>query len=217
MVFGKSVTFDDEDIGRAASSGKSAYAGRTEDLLFIDRLRAGDSMAFDALINRYSNDVYGLLYRLTENAEEAGDLTQDTFLRAFRSISGFRGDSELRTWLFRIAINESRNRFRWWKRRRRDKSISLEATIGETDLTIGDTLSDTSAGPEELALAREREYALAAALLDLSEIYREAVVLCDIEGLSYEEAAAALRINLGTVKSRLSRGREDLRRRLKGY
>ena len=135
--------------------------------MFIDKLKAGDAAAFETLIDRYSGDIYALLYRLTENAEEASDLTQDTFLRALRSIKSFRGDSELKTWLFRIAINESRNRFRWWKRRKRDLTISLDATIGDSDTPVSDTLADRSISPEEAALSHEREYALKAALLDI--------------------------------------------------
>jgi RNA polymerase sigma-70 factor (ECF subfamily) len=123
----------------------------------------------------------------------------------------------LKTWLFRIAINESRNRFRWWKRRRRDATISLDATIGDSETAIHETLSDRSENPEQAALAREREYALQAALFEIPEVYREAIVLCDIEGLSYEETAAALGIGIGTVKSRISRGREELRKRLKDF
>jgi RNA polymerase sigma-70 factor (ECF subfamily) len=217
MVFSKSITFDGEEIGQATSPARTSVASGMEDSLFIEKLRAGDATAFDTLVDRYSGDIYALLYRLTENAEEAADLTQDTFLRALRSIKGFRGDAGLKTWLFRIAINESRNRFRWWKRRRRDKTISLDATIGDTDLVISDTLADRSMSPEEAAIANEREYALNAALLELSDTYREAVVLCDVEGFTYEETAYALGISIGTVKSRISRGREELRRRLKDY
>jgi RNA polymerase sigma-70 factor, ECF subfamily len=216
MVFSKSISFDDEKMGVAEASSHSAYIN-VELPLFIDKLKAGDAAAFDTLIDRYSPDIFALLYRLTENSEEAGDLTQETFLRAFRSIKSFRGDSELKTWLFRIAINESRNRFRWWKRRKRDLTISLDATIGDTDLTISDSLADRSQSPEESTLTAEREYGLKAALLDIAAVYREAIVLCDIEGLSYEETAAALGVSLGTVKSRISRGREELRRRLKDF
>ncbi len=216
MVFSKSIVFDHEEIGRAAAS-PSSIAQSSERQAFIDKLKAGDAAAFETLIDRYSGDIYALLFRLTENAEEASDLTQDTFLRALRSIKGFRGESELKTWLFRIAINESRNRFRWWKRRRRDVTISLDATIGDSNTTISDTLADRSISPEDETLLRERQYALKAALLDIPEVYREAIVLCDIEGLTYEETAAALDIGLGTVKSRISRGREELRRRLKDF
>ncbi len=188
-----------------------------EEPVFIDKLRVGDAAAFETLIDRYSGDIYALLYRLTENAEEASDLTQDTFLRALRSIGSFQGRSELKTWLFRIAINESRNRFRWWKRRKRDQTISLDISIGDSETPLSDTLADRSISPEEAALSSEREYALKAALLELPEVYREAIVLCDIEGMSYEETAAALGIGIGTVKSRISRGREELRRRLKDF
>lgn len=217
MIFSKSITFDDGEIGKAVVSARPAAVGRSEDLLFIDNLKAGDATAFDYLIERYSGDIYALLYRITENAEEASDLTQDTFIRVFRSIGSFRGDSELKTWLFSIAINESRNRFRWWKRRRRDVTISLDATIGDSDTPLSDTIADRAASPEESALSREREYAIKAALLDMPAVYREAIILCDIEGFSYEETAAALGIGLGTVKSRISRGREELRRRLKDF
>jgi len=216
MVF-DSITFDDEEIGRAPLScaTKASPIIASDEPIFIDKLRAGDAAAFEMLVDRYSGDLYSLLYRLTENAEEASDLTQDTFLKALRSVKGFRGESGLKTWLFRIAINESRNRFRWWKRRRRDVTISLDATVGETDTAMSDLIADGSVSPEDAALAREREYVLQAALLDLSDAFREAVVLCDIQGLSYEETAAALGIGIGTVKSRISRGREELRRRLK--
>ena len=217
MIFSKSITFDDEEIRKAVLSPQAVAARVSDEPLFIDKLRAGDAAAFETLIDRYSGDIYALLYRLTENAEEASDLTQDTFLRALRSIKGFRGDSELKTWLFRIAINESRNRFRWWKRRRRDVTISIDACLGDSDMTLADTLADRSISPEDAALAREREYAIKAALIEIPDVYREAIILCDIEGMSYEETAAALGVGLGTVKSRISRGREELRRRLKDF
>lgn len=215
MVLAKSITFDDEEIGRTVMSVSPLIVD--EEPVFIDKLRAGDAAAFETLIDRYSGEIYALLYRLTENAEEASDLTQDTFLRALRSIGSFQGRSELKTWLFRIAINESRNRFRWWKRRKRDQTISLDISIGDSETPLSDTLADRSISPEEAALSSEREYALKAALLELPEVYREAIVLCDIEGMSYEETATALGIGIGTVKSRVSRGREELRRRLKDF
>ncbi len=217
MVFSKSITFDSEEIGRAIVSASPNSARTVDESVFIDKLRAGDAAAFDDLVDRYSGDIYSLLFRLTEDAEDARDLTQDTFLRALRSIKGFRGDAGLKTWLYRIAINESRNRFRWWKRRKRGLTISLDASVGDTDTPLSDTMAGRSPDPEETALMREREYALKSALLDIGDIYREAVILCDIEGLSYEETAAALGIGLGTVKSRISRGREELRRILKDF
>jgi len=215
MIFTESVTFADEEIGRAPASVPVTFA--CEDAAFIELLREGDATAFETLVNRYSGDIYALLYRLTDDPSEASDLTQDTFLRALRSLKGFRGDASLKTWLFRIAVNESRNRFRWWKRRRRDVTVSLDMAIGDTDQTLHDTLADRSESPEDSALAREREAKLAEALGRLKEIYREAVVLCDIEGLSYEETAEIMETSLGTVKSRLTRGREALKKRLQKH
>ena len=110
------------------------------------------------------NDIFSLLYRLTGDHEEAADLSQDTFLRALKAIGGFRGESDLKTWLYRIAINESRNRFRWWKRRRREKTISIDASLGNTESSYQDILADPCSSPEDDALRRERETILQRAL-----------------------------------------------------
>jgi RNA polymerase sigma-70 factor (ECF subfamily) len=169
------------------------------------------------LVNERSGEIYGLLYRLTESSEEARDLTQETFLRAFQSIGHFRGESDLRTWIYRIAINQARNRWRWWRRRRRDLTVSIDApqTNGLPSLA-GTLTSDTASNPEKDALAHERERALRKAVNSLKHVYREAVVLRDIEGFAYEEIAVALDVSVGTVKSRLARGRQELRRKLEG-
>ena len=184
---------------------------------FIERLKTGDAAAFETLVNERSGEIYGLLYRLTENGEEARDLTQETFLRAFQSIVNFRGESDLRTWIYRIAINQARNRWRWWRRRRRDVTFSIDAqdANGGRPALIASLKSSTS-DPETNALAHERERALKKALSSLRRVYREAVVLRDIEGFAYEEIAATLDISVGTVKSRLARGRQELRRKLEG-
>jgi len=185
---------------------------------FIERLKRGDAAAFETLVNERSGEIYGLLYRLTENVEEARDLTQETFLRAFQSIAHFRGESDLRTWIYRIAINQARNRWRWWRRRRREATVSIDAPeIGGGRLGLVATLkSNTIRDPEQDALLSERERALKKALSSLKRVYREAVILRDIEGFAYEEIAAALSISVGTVKSRLARGRQELRRKLEG-
>ena len=185
---------------------------------FIERLKRGDEAAFEILVNERSGEIYGLLYRLTENREEARDLTQETFLRAFQSIVHFRGESDLRTWIYRIAINQARNRWRWWRRRRRDVTVSIDAPeIGNGRLGLVSTLrSKNVKDPEQDALESERERALKKALSSLRRVYREAVVLRDIEGFAYEEIATALDISVGTVKSRLARGRQELRRKLEG-
>ena len=208
------MTFGEEEFSDVAQAAGQASARSPVETEFIEKLKSGEAEAFDTLVLRYSADVYAVLYRLTQDAEEAADLTQETFLSALKAIRKFRGEADLKTWLVRIAINESRNRFRWWKRRRRETTVSLDAPVGENETPFSETVSSGSANPEETVLQREREKALTRALGNLPEIFREAVVLCDIEGLSYEEIATALEVNIGTVKSRIARGREELRRKL---
>lgn len=217
MVFGKSITFDEEDIGKVAVATGVSSAYAIADSEFVDRLRNGDPEAFDTLVTRYSGAIYSLLYRMTEDPEEAGDLTQETFLSALKSIRSFRGEAELKTWLFRIALNHSRNRFRWWKRRRRSETTSLDKPLGDGTTTLSDTIADKGETPEEVVLRRERRRRLMVAVNSLPEMFRETIVLCDIEGLGYEEIAQALGINLGTVKSRIARGREQLRKKLSDF
>ena len=196
------------------STAEGLFLDRAEDQ-FLERLKRHDAAAFEQLVAERTGDIYGLLFRLTGDAEEARDLAQETFLRAFQAIEKFRGDADLKTWLYRIAINQARNRWRWWRRRRRDATVSLDATIGEREQTVATHLEDANASdPEQETLARERQNQLREALQGLRSAYREAVVLRDIEGLTYEEIAATLHINIGTVKSRLARGRLELRRRL---
>lgn len=214
MAFSKSITLDDGELGNI---GPVLSVAQDIDSEFVSLLRSGDASAFDSLITRYSSDIYRLLVRLTEDAEEAADLTQETFLNAFKSVSGFRGDSSLKTWLFRIAVNLSRNRHRWWNRRRRSSTMSLEDGLGSSGLKLEDVLADEGLDPEQAAAQRETILKLRAAIKDLPEAYREAIVLCDIEGLSYDEIAKTLDVNLGTVKSRIARGRDELRRKLCGF
>jgi len=207
--------------GHADIEGVAAAASvevrSSGDPLFLERLRRGDAAAFEQLVAERSGEVYALLYRLTSEPEEARDLTQETFLRAFQAIGRFRGESDLKTWIYRIAINQARNRWRWWRRRRRDVTVSLDALVGEQEQPLIAHLQNAeTVNPEEATMAREREGQLREALNGLRRAYREAVILRDIEGFTYEEIAATLQISIGTVKSRLSRGRLELRRKLEG-
>jgi RNA polymerase sigma-70 factor (ECF subfamily) len=201
-----------EQVAIAAPVGLRSAA----DHEFIERLKRREAAAFEELVAERSGEIYGLLFRLTENGEEARDLTQETFLRAFQNIDRFRGEADIRTWIYRIAINQARNRSRWWRRRRRDATVSLDATYGESGQSILGTLAEPSQNPEQQTLAREREITLRAALQRLALSYRETVILRDIEGFTYEEIAETLGINVGTVKSRLARGRQELRKKLEG-
>ncbi len=204
------------DMEQVAAAAPAETRAATE-TLFIERLKQGEAAAFEVLVAERSGEIYGLLYRLTENSEEARDLTQETFLRAFQSIGKFRGESDLRTWIYRIAINQARNRWRWWRRRRRDSTVSLDSPDAHGNKPLLDTLrSERGKTPEQDTLAHERERALRGALQSLSRAYRETVILRDIEGFSYEEIATTLGVNVGTVKSRLARGRQELRQRLEG-
>ncbi len=218
MSFGEPIALAGQaELEHSASVADSGAARPTAEAQFIERLRAGDALAFDHFVNERTGDIYALLYRLTQDAEEARDLTQETFLQAFRSIANFRGEADLRTWLYRIAVNQARNRWRWWRRRRRNVTVSLDATDETHEQSLAARLVDSHADdPEQRTLANERERMLLAALQTLGRPYREAVVLRDVEGLSYEEVAVALEIGVGTVKSRLSRGRAELRRKLEG-
>ena len=216
MSYGEPIALrgqmDLEQVAPAASVDECS----TAEAQFIERLKSGEAAAFDLLVRERSGEIYGLLYRLTENAEEARDLTQETFLRAFQNINHFRGEADLRTWIYRIAINQARNRWRWWRRRKRDFTVSLDGLDGNGQALIASLRAEGSANPEQTTLAHEREAALNAALQSLGRAYRETVILRDIEGFSYEEIASSLEISVGTVKSRLARGRQELRRKLEG-
>lgn len=216
MFFSKSITFDREDLTAVALAADPIFVYATVEDEFIEKLKAGDAAAFDTLITDYAPDVFALLFRITGSESEASDLVQDTFLSALKNIGKFRGEASLKTWLYSIAVNHSRNHFRWWKRRKRDLTISLDAPVGTGKTTFGETITGSSGGsPEENALRRERENLLVAALNELPDIYREIIILCDIEDFTYEEIAQTLKLNPGTVKSRIARGREELRRKLK--
>jgi RNA polymerase sigma-70 factor (ECF subfamily) len=201
-----------ETVGSTATVGEVRANYETR---FIEKLRAGDAVAFDSFVRERTGDIYALLLRLTQDAEEARDLTQETFLHAFRSIGSFRGDADLRTWLYRIAVNQARNRLRWWRRRRRNEIVSLDEPDPLNGISLGSRLIDeTCETPEACLMRQERERHLLRALATLGRDTREVVVLRDIEGFSYEEVAETLNMSIGTVKSRLSRARAELRRRL---
>ncbi len=220
MSFGEPIALRGQvelDQAALATSGDVRSNAPTAEEQFIERLKAGEAAAFDHLVRERSGEVYALLYRLTEDPEEARDLTQETFLRAFQHIKRFRGEADLKTWIYRIAINQARNRWRWWRRRKRDMTVSLDAGDKYSDEPLSSRLrAPDGANPEQETLAHEREKVLGAALRSLSRSYRETVILRDIEGMSYDEIASTLEISIGTVKSRLARGRDELRRRLEG-
>ena len=181
----------------------------------IARLRAEDLYAFEELVAYFETPVYSLCYRLLGDAEDARDAAQETFIKVYKGLRGFRGESGLKTWIYRIAINQAMNQQRWWRRRRREETVSLELSRTDSDQTLGNLLPSHADSPEQLAISSEREKRIMRALMDIKPEYRVALILREVEELSYEEIAEALTISIGTVKSRIARGREEVRRRVR--
>lgn len=182
-----------------------------DDECLLQGLREGAESAYEALIQRYQQPVFNLVTRLLRDPGEAGDVVQEVFLKVFRRIGSFRGDSKLKTWIYRIAVNEAHNHCRW-NGRHRGQEVGLEGS--EDCRNYSDTLSAPGDSPYDYVLGREKHHLVEAALAGLNPTFRSVVVLRDIEDLSYEEIAEILQLPLGTVKSRILRGREALRREL---
>jgi RNA polymerase sigma-70 factor (ECF subfamily) len=186
----------------------------SDDLRLIDALRAATSGAYEELLTRFQQPVYALAFRLLNDPSEASDVVQEVFLKVFRNIGAFRGQSSLKTWIYRITVNEAHNARRWFFRHRR-REVELDSDPDETR-NWKDVIADGCQSPFDMAFERERHSMIEAALEKLSPIFREAVVLRDITDMSYEEIAEVLGVSLGTVKSRILRGREALRAELVG-
>jgi len=184
------------------------------DTWLVEGLRNGTEAAYEALITEYQQPVYNLVTRLLNDTGESSDVVQEVFLKIFRKIGAFRGDSSLKTWVYRIAVNEAYNYQRWFGRHRKQE-VGLEAD-DEGGMGYSHRLSDPAQSPFDCAADRERRELVEAALARLNPIFRTVVVLRDIEELSYEEIAEILQVALGTVKSRILRGRDALRKELAG-
>jgi RNA polymerase sigma-70 factor, ECF subfamily len=185
-----------------------------DDLRLAEALREGAECAYEELLNRFQQPVYNLAIRLLGDATEASDVVQEVFLKVFRNIGSFRGRSTLKTWIYRITVNEAHNARRWFFRHRR-REVELD-TNPEDTRHWKEAIPDRRRSPYEVAVEREQHVMIEAALGRMNPIFREAVVLRDITGLSYEEIAEILNVSLGTVKSRILRGREALREQLAG-
>lgn len=185
----------------------------TEENTLVNALARGSEEAYEILIQRYQQPVYNLVCRLMNDPEDASDVVQEVFLKIFRNVSSFRGNSSLKTWIYRIAVNEAYNHRRWFSRHQRQE-VALRPDEGTAGYE--DTLQDPGRTPFDQAADHEAHALLEQALEQLNPRFRAAVVLRDIEDLSYDEIAAVLEVSLGTVKSRILRGRENLRRILEG-
>jgi len=183
----------------------------TSDAALVQRVKQGDRSAFDLLVAKYQHKILNLIMRYVKDPSEAMDVAQEAFLKAYRAIPSFRGDSAFYTWMYRIAINTAKNHLVAARRR----PVNLEFEVSESEsfepfaaLRDGDT-------PEHLALTDEIGEAINKAVTDLPEELRTAILLREIEGMSYEEIAEAMDCPVGTVRSRIFRAREAIDKRLR--
>jgi RNA polymerase sigma-70 factor (ECF subfamily) len=183
-----------------------------EDERLISGLQLGDEKAYERLIQRFQTPIYNLAWRLVSDPADASDVVQEVFLKVFRNIGHFRRDSSLRTWVYRIAVNESHNRRRWLFRHRRGET-GLEENFDDSE-GREKPLMDMGETPFDFTMNREAQLLLEEGLAAINPVFRAALVLREVEDMSYEEIAEILEVSLGTVKSRIMRGREALRRYL---
>ena len=196
-------------VKQARAVGWSEIGSREAAL--IQRCASGDEMAFAELVGDHQRMVVQLAMNLLGDRDEALDLSQEVFLRVFRTIARFRGQSTLKTWIYRIAVNQARNRHRFWRRRHRADQVSLDAHVAKH----GELRSGAEAGPDRVFAQKELAATLEHALGSLPFDQRTAIVLRELDGLSYEEIAYSLGVAVGTVKSRLTRARQTLRTELR--
>ena len=196
----------------------SAIGVRTAEAAIVAELKAGSEDAFEWLIAHYNQPVYSLVYRMLDDPSDAADTTQEVFIKVFRGIKNFNADSSLKTWIYRIALHEASNHRRWWFRHKVQET-SIEPPVGEEgrSLSVKDRLVDEGKSPLDSVYDEELRARVETELKALAEPYRTTVILRDLEELSYEQIAEVMQTSLGTVKSRLVRGREALRRRLERH
>ena len=198
----------------------SVIGSRDIESAIVAELKAGSEEAYVWLIGEFHQPIYSLVYRILTDPADAADTTQEVFLKVFRGMKHFHGQSSLKTWIYRIAVHEASNRRRWWFRHKaRETSMEpLENTGAQgSGLAMQEALVDEAESPFESAAHEEVRARVEEELRMIPEPYRSTVILRDLEEMSYEEIAEVLDVSLGTVKSRLTRGREALRKRLTEY
>ena len=196
------------------SPDRTADTVDVADLHLVESLREGSERAYEELLIRFQQPVYALALRLLDDQSEACDVVQEVFLKVFRNVGSFRGQSTLKTWIYRITVNEAHNSRRWFFRHRRAE-VELDKNADESR-NWKEIIPDHSRSPFDAAFDSEQHIMIEAALKRINPIFREAVALRDISDLAYEEIAEILGVSLGTVKSRILRGREALREELAG-
>jgi len=187
----------------------------TSDVELLKRFRAGDESAFDDLVLRHQQRAFNVAYQLLRDREDATEVAQDAFVNAYRHLDSFHGECEFTTWLHRIVVNLAHNKHRWWKRRGKQASVSLDAPVETDDDEMTRQIAAATDAPDTEAVKAEFIELLNRKIGELPHKFREVIVLRNVENMSYDEIAAALDCSVGTVKSRLARGREALRQSLK--
>jgi RNA polymerase sigma-70 factor (ECF subfamily) len=206
----------------------SAIGARAEEAAIVADLKAGSETAYAWLIGEFQRPVYGLVYRMVSDPSDAADTTQDVFLKVFRGMKHFHGESSLKTWIYRIALHEAANRKRWWFRHKAHEtsiepaesdgmSYGTSNGISSGNEAMQNALTDHHESPFDNVAQREVQQRVDSELRKVAEPYRTTLILRDLEEMSYEEIAEILQISLGTVKSRLTRGRHALKQRLAPY
>ena len=180
--------------------------------ILIKRIKDGDLAAYETIVSRYWDRTYARVIQLLNNRQDAEEVTQDAFIRAQRGLESFRGEASFGTWLYQIATNLARNRYWYWFRRKRDQSFSIDQPLSDdSDMTLEDFMPSEQESPSQYAITQEFVDRVAICMDELSEQHREVLVLRNIENMSYDAIADRLGLSVGTVKSRIARGRERLR------
>ncbi|OPZ29232.1 MAG: ECF RNA polymerase sigma factor SigW [Lentisphaerae bacterium ADurb.BinA184] len=187
---------------------------KLSDAEIIARFKDGDVAIFQKLVDRYAGRAYQIAYGVLGSREDAEEVAQDVFVRIFRSLGRFRGDSEFTTWMYRIAMNLARNKYRWNKSRGARREISLQETLSDDETRALIQLAEERPSPDLANELNEFETNVMKEIDNLPPLYREALVMRNIDEMSYEQIAHALGCKLGTIKSRIARAREELRKRL---
>jgi RNA polymerase sigma factor (sigma-70 family) len=198
----------------AERNDSEAPSAPAEEMVLVDRARGGDLKAYDELVRRYQERIYATIYHMTSNHEDANDLAQESFVKAFQALKSFKGGSSFYTWLYRIAVNKTINFLKQRKNRQHMSLNDLDFNV-EHNPDLVALISDKT--PRRDAGLSELQEKLNAALLKLSESHRLAVVLHDVQGLSHEEIAKIMHCNIGTVRSRLFYARQQLQALLADY
>ena len=204
-------------MDRRSLAQKSSSVKHKEEQLLVDRCQQGDRDSFAKLMGLHQRQIYNFTYRMLGSAEEAEDLTQDIFIAVFKGIKSFRGEAKFSTWLYRIALNQTRNRIKYLARRNFFAKRTKRAGLGEDmGLETPETLPDRGPSPEQWAMTKDLAAQVQECLNQMGHQAQQILLLRDVQGFSYEELSEMLSLKPGTVKSRLHRARNALQQCLAG-